>query len=334
MDDIGRQEHPSHPLIRIITFGEFAIERLVPSSALSSYPARYARMSWEEWGNRGPAMTLLKVLLCSEGRRASRADLVRAIWSEPARINAGHALDSAASVLRRHVLRTRDEDALLLTIRGDSEISFRLSAQHRIWVDADAFLSLAAQAIRYEAQGENPLPFLEQAHALVQGQFLENDLHYKWSQGRRNTINGASRRVLYKLVDLYLRDRRVDLAEEMLFAFLEEHPTDEDALYRLMLLLAERERRQEALNLYQYVVDVLREEQIEPAPYTRELVRRIQHGLTLHERHTSYNYPLTIRKLFLTVNVLPRMRLLTRRRHTMASCNERYVHIVVIHLSA
>ena len=98
---------------------------------------------------------------------------------------------------------------------------------------------------------------------------------------RRHTLNGARHRVLFKLVDLYLKDERVGLAEELLFAALEEDPTDEDALCRLMVLLVEQERRQEALHLYQYTEDVLQEEQAEPAVYTRELARRIRQGLRL-----------------------------------------------------
>jgi DNA-binding SARP family transcriptional activator len=94
--------------------------------------------------------------------------------------------------------------------------------------------------------------------------------------------------VLFKLVDLYLEDERVGLAEELLFAALEEDPADEDALCRLMVLLVEQERRQEALLLYQYAEDVLQEEQAEPAVYTRELARRIRQGLVLRERGEPY----------------------------------------------
>ena len=80
----------------------------------------------------------------------------------------------------------------------------------------------------------------------------------------------------------------MSLAEELLFAALEEDPTDEDALCRLMVLLVEQERRQEALQIYQYTEDVLQEEQAEPAVCTRELARRIRQGLVLRERGERY----------------------------------------------
>ena len=269
--------------------GEFAIERLVrnPTRA-EDEPPRYARVARSEWSNRGPAMTLLKVLLCRANRRASRDELIEAIWPDHGVINAAHALESAASVLRRHILRAAEVGSLLLTLRSGGETIFKLAGQQRLWVDADALLSLASQALRAECRGQNPLPLLESAHALAVGEFLEDDPYAEWAQGRRHTINGARHRVLFKLVDLYLGDGRVSLAEEFLFAALEEDPTDEDALCRLMILLVEQERRQEALLLYQYAEDVLQEEQAEPTVYARELARRIRQGLVLRERGEHY----------------------------------------------
>jgi len=275
--------------VRIIMLGEFALERLVRTpSRIEDEPPRYARVARSEWSNRGPAMALLKVLLCRANRRASRDELIEAIWPDHEAINAAHALDSAASVLRRHILRTGEVGSLLLTLRSGGETILKLAGQQRIWVDADALLSLVSQAMRAECQGQNPLPLLEEAYALAGGEFLEDDLYAQWAQGRRHTLNGARHRVLFKLVDLYLEDERVGLAEELLFAALEEDPADEDALCRLMVLLVEQQRRQEALQLYQYAEDVLQEEQAEPAVYTRELVRRIRQGLVLRERGERY----------------------------------------------
>jgi DNA-binding SARP family transcriptional activator len=251
-------------------------------------PARYERVARSEWSNRGPAMALLKVLLCRANRRASRDELIEAIWPDHEAINAAHALESAASVLRRHILRTGEMGSLLLTLRSGGETIFKLAGQQRLWVDADALLSLASRAMRAQCQGQNPLPLLEEAYGLASGEFLEDDLYAEWTQPRRHTINGARHRVLFKLVDLYLSSERVGLAEELLFAALEEDPADEDALCRLMVLLVEQERRQEALHLYQYTEDVLQEERAEPAIYTRELARRIRQGLILREQGERY----------------------------------------------
>src|SRR5436305_1063296 len=237
---------------------------------------------------RRPAMDLLRVLLCRANRRASRDELIEAIWLDHESINAAHALDSAASVLRRHILRTGEGGSLLLTLHSGGETIFKLAGQQRLWVDADALLALVSQAMRAECRGQDPLPLLEEAQALARGEFLEDDLYAEWAQPRRHTLGGARHRVLFKLIDRYLEDERVGLAEELLFTALEEDPDDEDALCRLMVLLVEQQRRQEALQLYQYAEDVLQEEQAEPAVYTRELARRIRQGLVLRERGERY----------------------------------------------
>src|SRR5260370_26565153 len=107
MHSTSEDDQTKHPLVRITTVGEFVLERLVRSlSRIEDEPPRYARVVRSEWSNRGPAMALLKVLLCRANRRASRDELIEAIWPDHEAINAAHALDSAASVLRRHILLT------------------------------------------------------------------------------------------------------------------------------------------------------------------------------------------------------------------------------------
>ncbi|MBA2286069.1 MAG: winged helix-turn-helix domain-containing protein [Ktedonobacteraceae bacterium] len=289
MHSTVEHDHLEHPVMRIITLGEFALERLVPPpSRVQDAPPRYTPVERHEWSNRGPAMALLKVLLCRANRQASRNELIEAIWPDHETINATHALDSAASILRRHILRTGTAGKLLHTLHGSGDTIFKLSGQHLLWVDADAFLALVSKAMRAEYQGQNPVPLLEEAYALARGEFLEDDLCCEWAQRRRHTITGARHRVLFKLVNLYLKDKQVGLAEELLFAWLEKDPTNEDVLCHLLILLVEQGRRQEALQLYQYSKEILQEEQGEPAIYTRELVRRIQQGHILREQGDSY----------------------------------------------
>ena len=101
-------------------------------------------------------------------------------------------------------------------------------------------------------------------------------------------LNALPGKIAYLVSKFGMTFLTLGLAEELLFAALEEDPTDEDALCRLMVLLVEQQRRQEALHLYQYTEDVLQEEQAEPAVYTCELARRIRQGLVLRERGERY----------------------------------------------
>ena len=77
MHSTAEHNQTKHPLMRITLLGEFALERLVRTpSRIEDEPPRYARVARSEWSNRGPAMALLKVLLCRANRRASRDELV------------------------------------------------------------------------------------------------------------------------------------------------------------------------------------------------------------------------------------------------------------------
>lgn len=80
-----------------------------------------------------------------------------------------------------------------------------------------------------------------------------------------------------------------DQAETLLHLFLVDDPTDEDALYRLMHLLEEQGRYQEAYHLYEHTAGILKEElQTTPMPHTRALAQRLTHtSLTsLHSLQT------------------------------------------------
>lgn len=287
--DANKNTGAEYPLLKIFTLGEFFLERLVwaPSSEANG-PPRYAPVAAREWDSRGPAMTMLKVLLCRPDRRAVRSGLIRIIWRNGEMLNATHALDAAASVLRRRILQTQREESLLLTLHSGGETIFRLPGQRRLWVDADELLELATLAVHMQCQGHDPLPLLEAAYALARGNFLEDDIYVEWAQRRRHTIEGARRRVLYQLVDLYLERAHSRQAEALLFAELERDPADEDALCRLMVLLAQQGRRREAMQLYRHAVAVLQEEQGELATYTQNLATCIQQGLVVRERAASY----------------------------------------------
>jgi len=83
---------------------------------------------------------------------------------------------------------------------------------------------------------------------------------------------------VHRLADLYLsRDRREE-AEVLLRTLWAENPTDEDALCRLMQLLAEQERSEGALLLYAHTKQVLHEDGMQPSPRTTDLVARLRQG--------------------------------------------------------
>src|SRR6266568_3649484 len=286
----ARQQHGSHPVMRVNTFGEFVLERLVSPEPPGAHAPRYERVAQEEWRSRGPAKTLLKVLLCRIRRRASREELLEALWPEEESIDRAHAFDATVSVLRR-VMRTQSGESLLARTRTGGVTIFSLPGQERLWADADAFLGFIDQAMRAKRAGADPLPHLEAARALVTGEFLEDDLYSDWAEPRRQMINAAHHRCLHYLADLYSARNMLDQAEAVLHSSLIDNPTDEDVLCRLLLLLEEQGRCQEAWQLYEQTARLLDEElHTMPMQRTRALAGRLQSAhLILHDtaRHTS-----------------------------------------------
>jgi DNA-binding SARP family transcriptional activator len=259
------QGPPSIPIVRIWMFGEFVVEHFIPSE---EYSPRYEPLAPSSWQSRGTALTLLKVLLCRRRRRATKDELIAAIWPQKEE-GAKHlkhverAFDAAASVLRA-VLRTPEGESLLMSRRSGDHMLYRLADQQRLWTDAEACELLVNQAIQMEGQGQTHegLAVWEEAYRLTQrGVFLEDDVQASWSQARRQMVEGTERFCVHHLADCYLALDRHAEAEVILRSFWTANPTDEDALYRLMKLLAQHTRVQEALRLFSYTERLLQQEE-------------------------------------------------------------------------
>ena len=150
----------SHPLIRVYTFGEFYIERLTDNnSSLNNEPC-YERVAREEWRSRGPAISLLKLLVCRTNRRVTRDVILDTLWPEIDAEKAAKSLDVAASILRS-ILRAGNERNLLISTHSGDVSTVGLPNQQTIWVDADAFDSHLAYAARAEQEGKDHAEYVD-----------------------------------------------------------------------------------------------------------------------------------------------------------------------------
>lgn len=93
-----------YPLIRISTFGKFVVERLSTVPGQETAWPQYTRVGDEEWGGRNHGRNLLKLLVCSDCRRAPRDVLLELLWPDAEKRHADRYLNSAAWVLRRVLL--------------------------------------------------------------------------------------------------------------------------------------------------------------------------------------------------------------------------------------
>ena len=239
--DVSRSVDTQAPLLRVYTFGAFHLDWQVSPFTTE-----------ELWKSRTSARTLFKLLLCAPGRQASRSQLAGILWPETDEDKARESLRSACKVLRK-VLRTASGEELLEQ-RNQSTI-LKLAEQSRLWVDADAFEDLISQAGRATTPDE-ALALWQQAKALLRGEFLADDqgsewMRHRWIKMRQQALRMARGRMVRHLADLFLQRGQVNLAEEVLEQHIIRFPTDQDALYRLLLLLEQQGCLEEACVLYQ-----------------------------------------------------------------------------------
>ena len=229
------------PLLRIYLFGDFQIAwQVMPFT------------EEELWSSRTSARSLFKLLLCAPGRQAPKSLLAGILWPNTDEEKALESLRSASKVLGK-VLRTANGESLLE--QRDRRNILKLADQTRLWVDADAFENLIYRASRAPASNESPVLW-QQAKNLLRGEFLADDqsqewANYRWVKIRRHTLWMARCRMIRHLADCYLQQGQVTLAEEMLEQHIARFPTDQDSLYRLLLLLAQQQYFEEACILYE-----------------------------------------------------------------------------------
>jgi DNA-binding SARP family transcriptional activator len=265
-------QEASIPLLRVSTFGTFRLAWQV--APLTEEAA---------WESRTSARTLFKLLLCAPGRQAPKSLLAGILWPEVDEERARESLRSACKVLRKVLRAASGED--LLEQRNNGEI-LRLAEQSRLWVDADTFEELVSQASRTPSP-DAALALWEEANALLRGEFFADDQGSEWARHRlvKKRQQGlwlARCRMIRHLSDLYVQRGQTSLAEETLEAHLLHFPTDQDALYRLLLLLEQQGCFEQASILYERNRRTLEAYGKQPAHHVRVLYERFQQALSSH----------------------------------------------------
>jgi DNA-binding SARP family transcriptional activator len=255
----------SSPYFRIWTCGAFRVERRIGSS--------YEVVRTAEWGGSSYPRLLLKALLCCPGRQARREALIEMLWPEAEPEQAAQYLNTATTKLRK-VLQPAKGRASLLTTEDDYKL-YRVEGQPGLWVDIDGALALLKEAERMGRTSLQALPILEQAEGyLSQGVFLEEE-EGLWASSRRATVDQACYRCRIWLAEAYEQQGNLGLAEVTLSALLEDDPTDEDVLCRLMLLLHQQGMTHRALHLYKQTCEALSRDRQEPTEVIKQLATQL-----------------------------------------------------------
>jgi predicted ATPase/DNA-binding SARP family transcriptional activator len=224
---------------------------------------------WE----RRKVKSLLKLLALQPAYRLHKDQALDLLWPD---LDAKAASSNLYRTL--HLLRqtlepdspSKNEDSYIIF----KQENIRLNPVKGIWVDLEAFHKLLTQV----GIGD-PLPILEEALKLYQGDLLEEDPYEEWTILSREEARRAANQALLKLAEVYRQRKNYPQAIAQLQRILAKEATNENAHRELILTYTLAGQRSEALNQYQHCREVIAEELgLDPSPETLELYRLVLTG--------------------------------------------------------
>lgn len=263
MDESKKRNRLSvaQPAFRIWLCGAFRVERHTGNT--------YEVVRTPDWGGSSYPRLLLKALLCCPGRQARREALLDMLWPEAGSEQAAQNLNTATTKLRKVLQSMKGQESLLLT-ENDCKL-YLLEGQQVLWADVDEALVLLNEAEQCGRLSPEALCLLEEAvNYFNNGPLLQDEEGY-WVTGRRATVERAGYRCRMWLAEASIQQSRLGQAESILNTLLEEDPTDEDVLCRLMALLHQQGMTHQALRLYDHSCEVFVKEGVEISEATKQL---------------------------------------------------------------
>ncbi|HCF86096.1 MAG TPA: hypothetical protein DEV72_12940, partial [Ktedonobacter sp.] len=266
------QDSPSIQLepvaLRIRTLGQFQLERRSGQDWQSVEDA-----AWQHQRVRA----LLAHLVSSPGRKLGREQLMDVLWPDADIETASSRLDRTVYTLRQLIEPAHSRPASSRILRMERE-RLVLADQSQIWVDADEFESLLNLARASNDPGGSE-KLLEEAMVLYGGDFLPEELSSDWIIARHESLQRNWMGLLLELADVRIERGAFVTAIDPLDRLLAIDPANEAAVQRLIISLAQLDRRAEALRAYHRFATVLqRDYNIAPLPETRSLYEAVQQG--------------------------------------------------------
>ncbi|HLZ23938.1 MAG TPA: DUF6788 family protein, partial [Ktedonobacterales bacterium] len=264
----ARASEAASAVVRLYVLGQFSLERHNGQrwQAVTDASMQHQRVR-----------SLLTCLISSPGRKLGREQVIELLWPDLDFDTASHRLDKAVHSLRQLFEPGRSRPAttsLLLTEHS----TIMLADQSQVWVDADAFEALLARARSTGDPGQAE-QLLEEAMLLYAGDYLPEERQVEWTQTRRESLQRGWIGLLLELADLRIAREAIASAIDTLDRLLAIDPTNEAAVQRLILLLAQAGRRAEAMRIYQRFAAILKQEyKMAPLQETRALYEAAQRG--------------------------------------------------------
>ncbi len=180
--------------VRLYVLGQFTLERRDRQGGQRWQIVADASMQHSR------VRSLLTCLISAPGRKLGREQAVELLWPELDFETATHRLDKAVHSLRQLFEPARSRPAtsnLLLT----EHATLMLADQSQLWIDADAFDALLAQARASSDPGKTE-QLLEEAMLLYAGDYVPEERHIEWIQTRRESLQRSWIGLLLELADL------------------------------------------------------------------------------------------------------------------------------------
>lgn len=265
--------------LRVRSLGGFAVRR-----GAEQIPA-------ELWTRRKLLASLFKQLLCADGWRLPREQLMESLWpgAEPA--TAAKNLRYTVFLLRR-MLDAPDATSSYLRWEGEM-LALRpaLDAEPaEDWLDALAFARAARRALAASAPEA-----CTAALQLYGGEFLPDELYDEWAEQQRADLRRLYLELLVHQATLCERQGDPDRATACLRTVLGSDPCHEASARALMRIHAAAGRHLEAIRIYQQLEEALqRDLSLRPDEETQALYAQVLAGRQAGDRqHTNLPSPLT-----------------------------------------
>ncbi len=218
-----------------------------------------APLSARDWQGSRPAL-LLKAILVHGGRHIPKDILVEAVWPDHPPENSLRNFKVTLHRLRK-MLEPDLEPA-----RGSSYIHLKDSLvsldKYLCQVDTEALHRLCKRARRIDAGVDTREleAMRREASALYRGDFLPEEPYLTWAEMKRTTLRQAFIQLMYDLARRLEAQQAFTGARRCYRQIIDLDPTQEKAQRHLMRLLDAAGRPREALQLYDAVRTLLRNE--------------------------------------------------------------------------
>ncbi|MBV9690597.1 MAG: hypothetical protein JO202_12920 [Ktedonobacteraceae bacterium] len=246
-----------HPAFRIFVLGPLRLERRI---CLTGEPVQFTEIEGKALGDRpGVMLALLKLLLSSEQRHATKALLAETLWPEAEEESSQRSLRMAKHELSK-LLRTPEGHSLLR--ETPDGLGLYLVSQDELEVDADVFEAAVQEASQAEQTSppEQVLCLWQHAYDVWTGVYLPGDVGVDWTEPRRLELETLYALCVQRLALLYRESGQLSEAERILRSYWATHLTDEEVLLQLMELVAAQGKPLTALRFYHVSLQALRQE--------------------------------------------------------------------------